>query len=175
MAATEYLILVNQDNQEIGQAEKQFAHVENLLHRGFSIFLLREDYSQMLLQQRAFSKYHSAGLWTNACCSHPRPGESILAAGRRRLQEELGIESELKDLGWFHYNAHFANGLSENEIDHVLLGTLPYHVDVKINDTEVAAYRWIPIQELQNELSLSPHHFTAWFQQAFLKLQQEIF
>src|SRR5207237_2208441 len=119
----DYVILVDEKNQPIGQAEKMQAHRENLLHRAFSVFIVRnESQPEILLQQRARHKYHSPLLWTNTCCSHPHLGESVIEAGKRRLQEELGISAELKDLGWFQYNAHFDNGLSEHEIDHVLIG-----------------------------------------------------
>src|SRR3990167_3018254 len=105
MTATEYVILVDEHDQEIGQAEKLSAHQKNLLHRAFSIFIFhRTPQLELLLQQRALVKYHSAGLWTNTCCSHPHPGETVIQAGERRLQEEIGIRTSLKDLGWFHYN-----------------------------------------------------------------------
>src|SRR3990167_1504236 len=111
---TDQVILVDENDTAIGTAEKLAAHEQNLLHRAFSIFIFRDSpQRELLLQQRALGKYHSPGLWTNTCCSHPRPGEAILEAGKRRLQEELGLTSELSDLGWFHYNAHFPNGLSE--------------------------------------------------------------
>ena len=132
MTATEYVILVDQTDQEIGIAEKLAAHLENRCHRAFSIFIFRylnhpEQSPELLLQQRAFDKYHSGGLWTNTCCSHPRPGEAVLAAGERRLQEEFGIPASLRALGWFHYIAKFDNGLTENEVDHVLLGEIHPH------------------------------------------------
>src|SRR5262249_52461597 len=118
MTATEYVILVDEENRQTGLAEKLEAHQKNLLHRAFSAFIFRRNSNiEVLLQQRALHKYHSPGLWTNTCCSHPRAGESILAAGKRRLQEEMGVTAELADLGWFQYNAHFENGLSEHEID----------------------------------------------------------
>src|SRR5437763_15816865 len=112
MTATEYIVLVDAQDREIGIAEKLSAHEKNLLHRAFSVFIFRQTPAfELLLQQRAMNKYHSPGLWTNTCCSHPRSGEEITAAGGRRLQEELGIVTPLKDVGWFHYNAHFPNGL----------------------------------------------------------------
>src|SRR3990167_587878 len=166
MTATEYVILVDNHNQEMGHAEKLVAHQKNLLHRAFSVFIFRNHPKQLLLQQRAFDKYHSAGLWTNTCCSHPRPGESIIAAGERRLYEELGIKTPLNDLGWFHYNAYFENALSENEIDHVLIGEIPSDVTIYPNPAEIHTYRWVTLEELQQEISLYPHHFTPWLSQA---------
>ena len=117
MTATELVILVDENDREIGSAEKLHAHRENLRHRAFSIFILRNKANpEILLQQRAAEKYHSANLWTNTCCSHPRPGEDLLLAGQRRLKEELGFSVPLTSLGWFHYIAHFENGLAANEM-----------------------------------------------------------
>ena len=118
------------------------------------------------MQQRALGKYHSAGLWTNTCCSHPRPGEDIIAAGQRRLKEELGITANLTSLGWFQYNAHFSNGLSEHEIDHVLVGTVPEDVIVRVDRQEVSACRWITIDNLLHEMAEYPEMFTPWLEQA---------
>jgi len=172
MTATEcvkpdYVILVDEQNREIGLAEKLAAHRENLLHRAFSIFIYRlAPQIEILLQQRAAHKYHSPLLWTNTCCSHPRSGESIIAAGSRRLQEELGISTPLTDLGWFQYNACFDNGLSEHEIDHVLIGKAAEDLVVKPNPEEVHAYRWISIDALQKEYAAHREQFTPWMMQA---------
>jgi isopentenyl-diphosphate delta-isomerase len=123
MTATEHVILVDEYDNPIGTAEKLEAHRESLCHRAFSVFILRNSNGlEVLLQQRAKHKYHSPLLWTNTCCSHPRPGEEVIAAGQRRLKEEMGLEIALKSLGSFHYIAHFDNGLTENEVDHVLVG-----------------------------------------------------
>lgn len=167
MTATEYIVLVNESNQEIGTIEKLAAHTQNQLHRAFSVFIFRRSPRlEILLQQRAQEKYHCGGLWTNTCCSHPHPGESILAAGKRRLQQELGFSAELTDLGWFHYNAHFSNGLSENEIDHVLIGEVDHLLTPVPAEDEVAAYRWIAITDLEAELAKHPEHFTPWLKPA---------
>lgn len=167
MTATEYVVLVDEQNNPIGQAEKLAAHAANLLHRAFSIFIFRElAEPELLLQQRALGKYHSAGLWTNTCCSHPRADENIISAGQRRLFEELGIRAELRDLGWFQYNAHFDNGLSEHEIDHVLVGTVPTDLIIEPNPAEVQAYRWITLGNLHAELDAQPQLFTPWLKQA---------
>lgn len=168
MTATEYVVLVDNENRETGLAEKLAAHQQNLLHRAFSVFILNESQPfEILLQQRALGKYHSPGLWTNTCCSHPRQGEDILQAGKRRLLEEMGINRvELTDLGWFHYNAHFDNGLSENEIDHVLIGTMPANHPFTPNPDEVMATRWVPLATLEAELDAHPALFTPWLKGA---------
>lgn len=169
MPATEYVVLVDDHDTPTGTAEKLAAHEKNLLHRAFSVFIFRELAGQppeLLLQQRALHKYHSPGLWTNTCCSHPRPGEEIVAAGERRLREELGVMATLKNVGWFHYNVHFDNGLSENEIDHVLVGTVAPAIGIMPNADEVNAYRWITLDNLQREIDATPERFTPWLQQA---------
>lgn len=171
MTATEYIILVDENDQEIGLAEKIAAHQQNLRHRAFSVFIFSHGAQgpELLLQQRAAGKYHSANLWTNTCCSHPRAGEDVVSAGERRLKEELGLDLCLKSKGAFHYIAHFENGLSENEIDHVLVGIATHDVIVKANPAEVKGTRWISLPALQKEMDANPQHFTPWFAQA-LKL-----
>jgi isopentenyl-diphosphate delta-isomerase type 1 len=172
MTATEHVILVDENDNPTGIAEKLEAHVENLRHRAFSVFILRKKPAlEILLQQRADHKYHSAGLWTNTCCSHPRPQEDIILAGERRLREEMGITTSLTNLGWFHYIAHFDNGLSENEIDHVLVGTLESET-ITPNPNEVKAYRWISVPDLHNEMLMHPNRFTPWLKQALSKIEQ---
>lgn len=167
MTATEYVVLVDLEDHEIGTAEKLAAHEQCLLHRAFSVFIFRKEPKlQLLLQQRALHKYHSPGLWTNTCCSHPRPGESIVDASKRRLKEELGFSAELKDVGAFHYVAHFPNGLAENELDHVLVGNVPADIVITPNADEVHTYRWCTLEELAAELAAHPDRFTPWFKQA---------
>lgn len=167
MTATEYVVLVTPEDQEIGLAEKLEAHQKNLLHRAFSVFIFRTNNKlELLLQQRALHKYHSPGLWTNSCCSHPRAGESVLAAGKRRLHEELGMVAELRDVGSFHYTAHFSNGLSENELDHVLVGEVDESAVIAANPDEVHSYRWVTINELRQEIVETPDAFTPWFSEA---------
>ena len=164
---SEQVILVDANDNPTGIAEKLAAHEQNLLHRAFSIFIFRDSpQRELLLQQRALGKYHSPGLWTNTCCSHPRPDESILDAGQRRLQEELNLSANLKDLGWFHYNAHFPNGLSENEIDHVLVGSISADTVIKPNPDEIHAVRWVTVEDLQRELTQQPELFTPWLAEA---------
>lgn len=162
MAAIEQVILVDEFDRPRGTAEKLQAHREGLCHRAFSVFLYRKNHIiEILIQQRANEKYHSPNLWTNTCCSHPRPGEDTIAAAERRLFEELGVNIPLKTIGRFHYIAHFDNGLIENEVDHVMIGEL---TDGKIdpNPTEVQDTRWISIPDLQQELALHPEKFTPW-------------
>jgi isopentenyl-diphosphate delta-isomerase type 1 len=162
MAAIEQVILVDEFDHPQGTAEKMQAHREGLCHRAFSVFLYRNNHTiELLIQQRAKEKYHSPNLWTNTCCSHPRPEENTLDAAKRRLFEELGVTLPLKSIGSFHYIAHFDNGLTENEVDHVIIGEL---TDEKIdpNSTEVQDTRWISIPDLQQELLLHPEKFTPW-------------
>ncbi len=167
MTATEYVIVVDEKDKELGIAEKLAAHQQNTLHRAFSIFIFRDAAkTELLLQQRALTKYHSPGLWTNTCCSHPRPGENMLAAGERRLKEEFGIKTVLHDIGWFHYNVEFDNGLFENEIDHVLIGTVSAQTVIQPNPEEIHAYRWININTLRQQMQAQPQQFTPWLELA---------
>jgi isopentenyl-diphosphate delta-isomerase type 1 len=167
MTTEEQLILVDEQDNELGVAGKLSAHQQGLMHRAFSVFIFRECHGQteLLLQQRQLDKYHCGGLWTNTCCSHPRPGELTIAAGQRRLQEEMGFSSELEEAGVFHYIAHFNNGLTENEVDHVLVGCYAGQA-ILPNDQEVHAYRWVEISNLQNQLAENEELFTPWFAQA---------
>ncbi len=173
MTATEEVVLVDAANNEIGTCDKLIAHQQNRLHRAFSIFIFRDQPErELLLQQRALIKYHSPGLWTNTCCSHPRSGEAITLAGQRRLQEEFGFTTTLRDLGWFHYNAYFQNGLSENEIDHVLIGCVPANIALIPNPNEINAYQWITIAALVVALDKTPERFTPWLKQALVIVQK---
>lgn len=162
-----HVILVDENDQPIGSAEKLAAHRQNLLHRAFSVFIFNKNKPlEILLQQRALAKYHSPGLWTNTCCSHPRPDETILAAAQRRLQEEFGFTTPLQHLGRFHYNAHFPNGLSENEIDHVLIGFIGDEVTIQAQPAEIHTYRWVSPETLKAEMHANPEQFTPWLAQA---------
>lgn len=169
MHQTEYVILVDENDIPLGFEEKLKAHQDGKCHRAFSVFIFRKNTKnawELLLQQRQLNKYHSGGLWTNTCCSHPRKGENIIFAGQRRLLEEMGIECELHSVGYFHYIAHLDNNLTENELDHVLIGF--YEQDkIPFNPQEVANYRWIELSDLEQELHSSPQHFTQWFEQAY--------
>jgi isopentenyl-diphosphate delta-isomerase len=181
IATEEYVVLVDADDKEIGLAEKLSAHKRSLLHRAFSVFLFQntteaESEPELLLQQRALNKYHSPGLWTNTCCSHPRMQEDVLEAGQRRLQEELNIHirTPLKHLGYFRYHAHFPNSLTENEIDHVLLGSIPSTTHIVPNPEEVHAYRWATITQLEDEVAAHPEQFTPWLAQALQVVKQHL-
>jgi len=165
----EQVILVNQQDQPVGQIEKMQAHQRGLLHRAFSVFVFRKNASnqyELLLQQRQLDKYHSGGLWTNSCCGHPRPDEDIIAAGERRLQEEMGIRIKLRDMAIFHYKVELNNELIENEIDHVLVGDYQNEA-IEINSSEVADYRWMELAALRQDLNDNCDKYTAWFAQAF--------
>lgn len=154
------VILVDQADRPVGRMEKQEAHRKGLLHRAFSVFLL--DGSKLLIQRRALDKYHCGGLWSNTCCSHPAPGEPVLSAAERRLDEELGIKNaRLRELDTFLYRAAFPNGLAEHELDHVLLGE--YSGPVRPDPMEIAQVRWIDLEELQRDLQAFPQWYTPWF------------
>lgn len=169
-ATKENVILVDHEDNPIGTAEKLEAHQKNLCHRAFSVFIFRKKpVLEVLLQQRALIKYHSPGLWTNTCCSHPRPGEDIIAAGQRRLKEEMGIETPLTNVGKFHYIAHFENGLVENEVDHVLVGFIDKE-NFAVNKNEVEAFRWITLLNLKKEMESHPALFTPWLTKAIEKI-----
>jgi isopentenyl-diphosphate delta-isomerase len=154
------VILVNEKDEWIGTMDKIDAHRFGALHRAFSIFIVN-DKGELLLQQRASNKYHSAGLWSNACCSHPAPGESTLAAAHRRLQEEMGFTCELKKLFSFRYKSDVGNQLIENEYDHIYLGN--HNGDININTDEAKDYAFIPTKQVRQMLIESPEIFTSWF------------
>lgn len=167
----ENVILVDEQDKVIGEMEKIRAHQLGVLHRAFSIFVLNSK-GEMLMQQRALSKYHSGGLWTNTCCSHPRPGEDILTAAKRRLKEEMGMEPELKELGSFIYKTNektvgFEDGLTEHEYDHVF--TAISDLDPVINKEEVEDFKWMTINEIKESLKTEKEKFTFWFEIAFNK------
>jgi len=172
----EQIILVDQQDREIGQAEKIDAHKRGLLHRAFSVFIFHTNSAgehELLLQQRQLGKYHCGGLWSNTCCGHPRVGEEIVAAGQRRLQEEMGIKIKLRNQAVFHYMVKLNNGLIENEIDHVLIGD-HQNEEIKINPSEVADYCWIKLSELRANLINCGDKYTPWLAQAFSLTGQDI-
>jgi isopentenyl-diphosphate delta-isomerase len=156
----EYVILVNENDEELGTMEKQEAHEKALLHRAFSVFVFNSNH-ELLLQQRALTKYHSAGLWTNTCCSHPRVGETVEMAAHRRLFEEMGFDCDLNIKTSFIYKAEFDNGLTEHELDHILVGN--YNGKININTNEVASYKWVDVNWLKEDMKLNPNNYTAWF------------
>lgn len=164
------VILINNNNIKIGEKEKIEAHKKGLLHRAFSVVLFNHQ-GEMLLQKRQKDKYHSGGLWTNTACGHPRPGEKIAEAAKRRLFEEMGIKTKLKKIFTFSYNFNFKNGIIENEIDTVFAGTIK---TTKINPDkkEVEDWKWSEKSILQKEIQKEPEKFTYWFKIIYLKLKQ---
>ncbi|MCD8261036.1 MAG: isopentenyl-diphosphate Delta-isomerase [Bacteroides sp.] len=167
----EEVILVDEQDTPLGTIEKQEAHEKGELHRAFSIFLF-DSVGRLLLQQRAWGKYHSAGLWTNSCCSHPSPGETTAGAAQRRLLFEMGLETPLKHLFTFQYKVPFASGLCEHEIDHVWVGwcdTPPC-----IHPEEVADYCYKYPEEIRQELRQHPEKYTAWLRIVFEKVVASI-
>ena len=162
------VILVDEHDEQTGIMEKMEVHKKALLHRAFSVFIFN-DKGEMLLHKRAEKKYHSGGLWTNACCSHPRPSEETLAAAQIRLYEEMGFNTELKKAFHFIYKAPFDNGLTEHEFDHVFTGH--YNGDINPNAEEVSDYCFKSIEEVKNSIKTHPHKYTAWFKIAFPKME----
>ncbi len=156
----DWVILVDEHDHETGVMEKQEAHVKALLHRAFSILIFNNK-GELLLQQRAANKYHSAGLWTNTCCSHPRPGETTEQSAHRRLQEEMGFDCELILQKKFIYKTTFSNGLSEHELDYVFTGI--YNDTPSFNKAEVENIKWISLAHLSKDLLLHPENYTEWF------------
>ncbi|WP_432709435.1 isopentenyl-diphosphate Delta-isomerase [Pedobacter sp.] len=161
------VILVDERDNQVGTMGKLEAHLTGSLHRAFSVFIFNNQH-ELLLQQRAFAKYHSGGLWTNTCCSHPKPGETLSAAANRRLQEEMGMKSELVYGFPFTYEAAFTNDLIEHEYDHVFFGysdILPVP-----NPEEVASYKYLSLTALEQELNVKPEAYSAWLKICFKKM-----
>lgn len=156
----ELVVLVNPQDEVLGLMEKMQAHENGLLHRAFSVFLFNEK-GEMLLQKRAAEKYHSPNQWTNACCSHPRENESYLDAAKRRLKEELGIDSELTERFHFIYKADVGQNLWEHELDYVFTGD--YNGDFSLNPEEVSDIKYMSIADLNNDIKQYPERYTEWF------------
>jgi isopentenyl-diphosphate delta-isomerase len=161
---TEDLILVNERNRAVGHAEKWAVHKKGLLHRAFSIFLV-DDAGRLLLQRRSRTKYHSAGLWANSCCGHPRPGERTIQAARRRLREELGATAALRFGFRARYCTELPNGLTENEIVYVYFGTAPR--ELAPNPNEVASIAWMTLAELKRDIARRPNRYAYWLRYYF--------
>ncbi len=156
----EYVILVDEHDNELGAMEKMEAHAKGVLHRAFSVLVFNTK-GEMLIQRRADCKYHSAGLWTNTCCSHPRPGEQIEEAAQRRLQEEMGLDLQPERAYSFIYRIELDGGLIENELDHVLTAT---HDDAPtLNQDEAQDWKYISVPDLKRRMSTHPEEFTHWF------------
>ena len=160
----EFVILVNENDEQIGTMPKMEAHQKAVLHRAFSVFIFN-DKNELLLQQRAADKYHSPLLWTNTCCSHQRVGESNIEAGKRRLFEEMGIVCNLKEITSFIYKAPFDNGLTEHELDHILIGY--YNENPVLNREEVESFKWMTIEFIKEDMIVNPTLYTEWFKIIF--------
>jgi isopentenyl-diphosphate delta-isomerase len=157
---TEQVILVDEQDQQTGVMNKLEAHQKGSLHRAFSVFILN-DKNELLLQQRADTKYHSPGLWSNTCCSHPAPGETTLMAAHRRLQEEMGFDCELKPMFTLRYESEVGDGLTENEYDHIYYGS--YNGSVTPAEDEVQEYKFAALPDIMDWIEEYPEDFTAWF------------
>ena len=167
----EQVILVNEQDQEIGLMPKMEAHEKADLHRAFSVFIFNSR-NELMLQQRASHKYHSPDLWTNTCCSHQRHGESNIEAGKRRLFEEMGFVTELEEKTSFIYKAPFDNGLTEHELDHIMVG---YYDDApSLNQEEVKDWKWMSLEDVKNDIIINPSSYTAWFKIIFDKFYKYI-
>lgn len=162
----EKVILVNEQDEQTGLMPKMEAHEKAVLHRAFSVFILNSN-NEVMLQQRAAKKYHSPLLWTNTCCSHQREGETNVIAGNRRLQEEMGFTTPLKELFSFIYKAPFDNGLTEHELDHVMIGY--YDNEPVINEDEAESWKWMPVDAIKQDIAIQPELYTVWFKIIFEK------
>ena len=160
----EFVVLVDENDRQIGLMEKQAAHITPHLHRAFSIFIFNSK-GELLMQQRALSKYHSPGLWTNTCCSHPRDGETLAEATERRLQEEMGMTCKMTEVYTFIYKAPVGQGLTEHEFDHVWIGQsddLP-----QITREEEESWKYMSLKDLSEDIKLHPEFYTEWFKITF--------
>jgi len=162
--AEKKVVLVDKNDNQIGLMPKMEAHQKGILHRAFSIFIFNSE-NQILLQKRSSNKYHSGGLWTNTCCSHPRDGENIINAGKRRLSEEMGINTDLIEAFQFTYKAKLENGLIEHEYDHVLIGE--FNGEPILNKDEAEDYRWASLEEIKKDINQNEKDYTVWFIIAF--------
>lgn len=165
----EKVILVDESDQAIGLMEKMEAHEKALLHRAFSVFTFNSE-GELLIHQRAHEKYHSGGLWTNTCCSHPREGETTHEAATRRLQEEMGFVCELTEVFSFIYKAELDQGLTEHEFDHVFVGK--FNGEPQINPSEVADWKYVRLEDLKNDIAKNPDNYTVWFKIALKELEK---
>lgn len=168
---SKYVILVDENDQELGLMEKIEAHEKALLHRAFSVFIYNDN-GELMLQQRALGKYHTPGLWTNTCCSHQIKGETNIEAGKRRLQEEMGFTTDLEETSSFIYKAPFDNGLTEHEYDYMMVGY--YNNTPDVNPEEVNDWNWISLDDLKLDIEKNPNNYTAWFRIIFEKHYQHM-
>lgn len=160
----EEVILVDENDSVVGYMEKMEAHKLGLLHRAFSVFVFNAK-GDLMLQKRAKSKYHSGGLWTNTCCSHPRSNETVVEAAKRRMQEEMGFVCEVEEKFSFVYKAKLDNELTEHEYDYVLFGN--YNEAPKLNPEEAESYRFMSIDEVKKQITEHPQNYTEWFKICF--------
>jgi isopentenyl-diphosphate delta-isomerase len=167
IGSKEKVILVDKNDKEIGMGEKLKIHQEGKLHRAFSIFVFNSK-GELLLQQRAKSKYHSGGLWTNTCCSHPRPGEPIEKAIHRRLKEEMGFDCDLKEIFSFTYKSKLDNDIFEHELDHVFVGK--FNGKPMPNPTEVDKWKWVGLEELKKDIQKNPDNYSYWLKASIDKI-----
>lgn len=167
----EKVILVDENDVPIGEMEKMEAHEKGVLHRAFSVFIFNEN-NELLLQKRALSKYHSGGLWSNSCCSHPRIDETVVEAGTRRLVEEMGFSVPLEAVFSFIYRAELDNELTEHELDHVLIGR--YNDAPKMNPEEVEDWKYIGLDELASDMTTHPERYTEWFKIIFDRVREAL-
>lgn len=165
----ENVILVDENDNELGTMEKLEAHRKSLLHRAVSVFIINSK-GEWLLQKRAGSKYHSGGLWTNTCCSHPFPGENSIKAAQRRLMEEMGISAEIREVFQFIYHEKMDNGFYEHELDHIFIGTSDKNP--VINTDEVEKWKYISFAEMKKDIESSPENYTIWFRKLFSQVNQ---
>lgn len=163
----EQVILVDENDKPIGTMGKLEVHQRGLLHRAFSVFIFN-DKGELLLQKRAYTKYHSPGLWTNTCCSHPSPGEETLSAANRRLKEEMGMDTILIHKTSFIYRTEFDNGLTEHEFDHVYVGN--YNENPVLNEDEAEDHQWMSLENIKKAIQKKPDDFTSWFKIAIDKV-----
>jgi len=171
MDKSEYVILVDEQDNEIGLKEKQEAHIHPELHRAFSVFIFNNE-NELMIQQRALTKYHSPGLWTNTSCSHPRKGEKTDEAAHRRMKEEMGFDCDFSEAFTFIYKADVGGGLTEHEFDHVFIG----HSDGKpvINKEEVNDWKYVTMKNIRKDMDNSPGKYTKWFQIAFDEVERHL-
>ncbi|HAX15999.1 MAG: isopentenyl-diphosphate Delta-isomerase [Bacteroidota bacterium] len=167
----ELVILVDENDRQVGLMPKMEAHEKALLHRAFSVFVFN-DQNQLMIQRRAAHKYHSPGLWTNTCCSHQREGETNIEAGKRRLMEEMGFTTSLTENISFIYKAPFDNGLTEHEYDYILLGD--YNDEPNINPDEVSEWKWMSLEDIEKDMKVHPEQYTEWFKIIFDKFYNQI-
>ncbi len=162
----ENVILVDERDNKLGLMEKMEAHEKGLLHRAFSVFVVNSS-GELMMQQRALHKYHSGGLWTNTCCSHPRDGETTEEAAHRRLQEEMGFDCEIRKMFHFIYKAELDLGMTEHELDHLYIGF--YNGIPQLNKEEAADWKWMSIEEVEADLVEHPQNYTEWFKIIFAR------